>query len=187
MPPRRPPRRGKSHGRPGTPALAEVALKDLRRAHALMERGEHANAAVLFERQARDAGDRGLFLPAAHLYLQAGRARLLAGDTEAGKRHLYQGLRVLADGGDLHRLARSGSLLEIDLAQMGYARLAEEIKEFLVQELRNFSGTVPIPETTPSALLFQCSKCGAVLRNDDIEPGESRKPVCVYCGSLVNA
>ncbi len=185
MPPRRPPRRGKTHGLPGEPALAEVALKDLRRAHKLMERGEHANAAVLFERQARDAGDRGHLLPSAHLHLQGGRARLMAGETETGEYHLRQGLEILSRGADPQRLAKSGNLLVGDLARLGFDKLAGEIKEFLERELeKHLPGAFTGLETTPSPPAFKCSKCGAILRVEDIETGDSRSPVCVYCGSL---
>ena len=183
MPPRRPPRRGKTHGLPGAPALAEVALKDLRRAHALMERGEHANAAVLFERQARDAGDRGLLLPAAHLSLQAGRARLLAGEIEVGRQHLHQGLEILSNREDLQRLEKSGSLLIKDLTSLGQDQLAEQVKEFLGQVFENHSGIEANTDTAHPFIPYKCQKCGAFLRAEDLETGDSQSTVCVYCGS----
>jgi hypothetical protein len=184
MPPRRPPRRGKSHGLPGTPALDDIALKDLRRAHSLMERGEHANAAVLFERQARDAGDRGLYLPAAHLCLQAGRARFLAGETEAGEARIHQGMDILAKNSNPLRLAKSGGLLMQDLSRLGQETLAEDVKQYLEQELKNHPESVAVPEALSPGLPFKCLKCNAILRPEDLEPIGNRDQVCVYCGSL---
>jgi DNA-directed RNA polymerase subunit RPC12/RpoP len=163
-----------------------VALKDLRRAHTLMERGEHANAAVLFERQAREAGDRGLYLPAAHLFLQAGRARLLAGESAAGEGHLRQGLEILANIGDHRRMSRSGSLLVKDLVRMAQDRLAEEVRMFVKQALEKLPAAAVAPESAPAHVPYKCMQCGAILRAEDIEPGDSGSPVCVYCGSLAN-
>jgi hypothetical protein len=185
MPPRRPPRRGKSYGLPGAPALAEAALKDLRRAHTLMERGEHANAAVLFERQARDAGDRGFSMPAAHLHLQAGRARVLAGESEAGAKNVQRGLEILTETGERQRLAKSGSLLVKDLARLGQDRLTEEVKKFLDLKLDYPLEDLMAQETVSSTLPIKCPKCWAVLRAEDIESRGRRGPVCVYCGSLL--
>jgi hypothetical protein len=188
MPPRRPPRRGKKHGHPGAPALAGVALKDIRRANTLMERGEHANAAQLFERQARDAGDRGLHLQSAHLHLQAGRARLLAGEVDTGADHLRLGLKVLSERGKPRRLALSGNLLLNDLENLGQVQLEQELRNWLEQSLADHpdaganltqgsSERVPLP--------IKCSKCGAILRGEDIERWDAGSLVCLYCGSLI--
>lgn len=190
MPPRHPPRRGKTHGLPGAPALAEIALKDLRRAHSLMGRGEHANAAQLFERQARDAGDRGLYIPSAHLHLQAGRARLLAGETEAGANHLRQGLMILEQKGKPRRLALSGSLIMHDLENLGLSALAKELREWLEQALEahpDAAANHTQESPSRSGLPVSCSKCSAVLRAEDIERGDKGSRVCVYCGSLIGA
>jgi hypothetical protein len=189
MPPRRPPRRGRSYGLPGAPALADIALKDLRRAHTLMERGDHANAAVLLERQARDAGDRGLLLPAAHLHLQAGRARLLAGESEVGEKHIRRGLEILANTGDPRRLAKSGNLILKDLARLDQLTLAEEIRVWLGPALADTAGAGKIldPVNAHFTLPLKCPQCGAILRAEDIEHEKSGSPLCVYCGSLIDA
>jgi hypothetical protein len=189
MPPRRPPRRGIKHNIPGAPALAAIALKDVRRAHSLVERGDHANAAQLFERQARDAADRGIFMPAAHLYLQAGRARLLGGETEATQELLYQGLGILADHLDAQRLAMSANQLIEDLLRMGQDTLAGDIHTWLKQALNADLAAVnvvakdaPVRAGRPT----QCPRCSAILRNADIVPWDSVRGICVYCGSLID-
>jgi hypothetical protein len=190
MPPKRPPRRGKKYGLPGQPALAEVALKDIRRAHSLVERGDHANAAQLFERQARDAGDRGIYLSSAHLYLQAGRAKLLAGETKDGEYLLRQGMTILADHMDPRRLALSGNQLAADLLSMGRDHLAEELSSWLKQTLDAIQPVpVEIADNQPGQawIPIQCPHCNAVLRPADIErEPQAVREVCVYCASLIN-
>jgi hypothetical protein len=189
MPPRRPPRRGKKHSLPGAPALAEIALKDVRRAYSLVERGDHANAAQLFERQARDAADRGIFMPAAHLYLQAGRARLLAGETEAAQELLYQGLGILADHLDVQRLTMSANQLIDDLLRMGQDTLAGDVHTWLKHALKTDLVAVDDgAKDTPARgrRPTQCPRCNAILRNADIVPWNSVRGICVYCGSLID-
>jgi hypothetical protein len=189
MPPRRPPRRGKKHSLPGAPALAEIALKDVRRAHGLIEKGDHANAAQLFERQARDAADRGIYLPAAHLYLQAGRARLLAGETEAGKELLHQGLGILANHLNTQRLAISANQLMDDLFMMRQDTLAGDLSKWLKQTLKadlfapdDGAKDTPVRSGRP----IQCPRCNAILRYADIAPMDAVRAICVYCGSLID-
>ena len=188
MPPRRPPRRGKKHGSSDAPALAGTALKDVRRAHSLVERGDHANAAQLFERQARDAADRGIYLPAAHLYLQAGRARLLAGESSASEQMLHQGLGILADYLNPHRLALSSELLFDDLLNMGQSQLAADLRMWLERTLEK-NQTLPVGSAGDhpirTSLSIQCPRCNAILRPADLEAWDSTQDICVYCGSLI--
>jgi hypothetical protein len=189
MPPKRPPRRGKKHGLPGSPALAEVALKDIRRAHSLVERGDHENAAHLFERQARDAADRGIYLPAAHLFLQAGRARLLAGETSTSGLLLRKGLGILAERVNSRRLMISGNQLIEDLLSMGDGQLAVDLRGWLGQILEiNPLPSISVLENLPARtkLRIRCPHCYAILRPADIESGDAGQEVCVYCGSLID-
>lgn len=189
MPPRRPPRRGKRQSTPGTPALSQVALKDVRRAHKLFERGEHSNAAQLFEQQARDAADRGIFLPAAHLYLQAGRAHLLCGDIFLSEQLMRDGLRFLADRTDPDRLASSAIQLVSDLRGLGQEELETKLRTWVlneykldIQEIKGIKQISPVQQRVPA----HCSSCSAYLRPADIESLETGLEVCVYCGSLID-
>jgi hypothetical protein len=176
MPPKRLHQKGRKRGLPGIPALALAALKDVRRAHSLLEKGQHENAAQLFERQARDAADRGKHLPAAHLYLQAGRARLLTGDTTASEQLLYEGLGILAASADRRRLALSGNQFIEDLENLGQDQLALDVRAWLEQTLELNPGAVvgvsdaSDARTRPS---IQCPQCQAFLRPADIEQWET--------------
>lgn len=189
MPPRRPPRRGKRQSLPGVPALSQVAIKDVRRAHMLFERGEHGNAAQLFEQQARDAADRGIFLPAAHLYLQAGRARLLGGDTFSSEQLLRYGLILLADRTSPDRLALSLNQLLTDLRGLGQGELEIKLHTWIeneyklqIQEISESDNNSPVPLKVP----MQCFSCRAFLRPADIEFLDTVRGVCVFCGSLID-
>jgi hypothetical protein len=190
MPPKHPPRRGRKHGLPGAPALAEVALKDLRRAHNLVERGDHGNAAQLFERQARESADVGIFLPAAHLYLQAGRAKLLEGETKIAELLLLQGLEILYEYVNQKRLALSGNQVINDLLNLGHNQLAVDVRSWLEQALENnpdlISGILnDLPDRTMPPI--RCLHCNAILRQADIEQWETGRDVCVFCGSLIES
>ena len=189
MPPGRPPQRGKRQTLPGTPALAKVSLKDVRRAHQLFERGEHSNAAQLFEQQARYAADRGIFLPAAHLYLQAGRARLLGGDPDSSETLLRDGLRLLAERTNPGRFATSLKQLSLDLLNLGHGELETKLSTWIdetlklnIREVARSSQKPPIKLRVP----LHCSSCSAFLRSADIETVDTGLDVCVYCGSLID-
>src|SRR5512136_640674 len=68
--------------------------QDLQRANRLMEIGDFANAAILYENLARKVHDFSRPRQAGHLYVQAARARLLAGQVKPGLETLEHGLSI---------------------------------------------------------------------------------------------
>jgi len=188
MPLKRPPWRGRQRSFGSLQALSETALKDVRRAHSLIERGDHENAAHLFERQARDAADHGIYLPAAHLYLQAGRAWLLAGGINISEPLFRQGLRILAEQTNPKRLKLSGDQLIADLFNLGQNHLAADLRGWLEQvpEIQPTTLVSAVDDPQPrSRLRSQCPYCKAILRPADIEPRKVDRDACVYCGNLI--
>jgi hypothetical protein len=188
MPLKRPPRRGRKHSLASTPALGAAALKDVRRAHNLIERGDHENAAHLFEHQARDAADHGKYLAAAHLFLQGGRARLLAGETKISELLLRQGLEILTKQANPKRLKLSSDQLIEDLLRIGQAQLAEYLRSLIEQAstAKQTTGLDIVDHPQPKGKFrTQCPHCNAILRPADIEPWDAAGNVCVYCGNLI--
>jgi len=75
--------------------LEANARQDLQRANRLMVIGDFTNAAVLYDKLAGIVHDFGRPWQAAHLYVQAGRARVFAGQAKPGLDLLEQGLSTL--------------------------------------------------------------------------------------------
>jgi uncharacterized Zn-finger protein len=165
-------------------------LKELRRAHQLLESGDHANAAVLFERLAASAHDRGVIRLAPQLYFQAGRARLLSGDLEEGKKQILVGLGLLADEERWDTLQRSGGRLEQEIPDMGYTQLAEEVGRWIEDALTkedapSLKKRTSEAEAQRRGLPLTCPKCAGPLHPVDVDWFDSKAAECPYCGGLI--
>jgi hypothetical protein len=154
-------------------------------ANQMMDSGEYAGAAGQFESLARiDQARGGRYAP--QLFLQAGRAGILAGRIETGLAHLKSGLSLLADRGDWLRLNRAGRRVIGELSQRGLSAEANEISRHLDMIL---PGNVSIPsEPVPArrpVLPTHCPSCGAALRPDEVDWLDDITAECAYCGSPV--
>src|SRR3990170_2132058 len=90
--------------------LAHDVSPILQEANFVFEKGEYGRAADLFERMAQTADARGG--PRAPLFhLQAGRARILAGQTSLGMPSLKRGLELLAQRGNSRACVEQGGAL----------------------------------------------------------------------------
>src|SRR6266511_1496541 len=87
--------------------LAQEVPPILQEANFAFDKGEYGRAAELFEQIAQTATARGG--PRASLFqLQAGRARILAGQTSLGMPSLKRGLELLSQHGRFPRLLKAG-------------------------------------------------------------------------------
>jgi len=152
-----------------------------------MENGNYANAADIFERLGRGAHDLGMLRQAPRLYLQAGRAYILAGESDRGADFLRQGLNIFAETQSWEQLDRAGQRVVDDLTQWGHTDLAQEFDTWL-------KGITPErPETYRRAaastrrpqLPIHCPSCGGPIRADDVEWMDAATAECPYCGSGV--
>lgn len=169
MPRREPSRRPLRRGTPPN------VPPELRHANELMEAGQHAQAAVAFEKIARrNAARNGARAPM--LFLRAGRAYLLAGDKINGMSHLKQGLSMIATRGDWMPLHRLGQRSVNELNELGYRSEAQEIADYLAATIPVSSETAPQTQTHAN-LPSNCSGCGATVDAEDVE--------CAYCGSPI--
>jgi len=157
----------------------------LQEANLAFDKGEYGRAAQLFERIAEGADARGG--PRAPLFhLQAGRARLLAGQAALGMPSLKRALEVLAERKQYQRLQDAGLRVVAELNERGLTSEAVDIEILLKMNL-------PAPPTfetkeTPTRkpiLPTHCPNCGAVLRPDEVEWLDDLTAECGYCGSPV--
>lgn len=187
---RRPIRRPGFPGRkkPGRAAHRTRAQRELNRAHHLMEKGDYANAAELFERLARVAYDKGMLRQAPRLFLQTGKAYVLAGDLQQGQDNLRQGLEILAKSKKWQILYNAGTRVVEELEQWGHNDLAAEFKTWLEKILpetaEGYQKVQPsIRGGKRPQLPLTCPSCGGPIRPDDVEWLDATTAECPFCGS----
>lgn len=157
----------------------------LQRANQMLANGRYAEAADAFESLATAAQARGG--PRAPLFLlQAGRARILDGKTEAGLAQVKQGLSLLAGRADWPGLHRAGTRVLAELRERGLVGEAVEIEAWLQATLpampAGFAGRGPAQKPQ---LPTHCPSCGGALRPDEVEWLDEVTAECAYCGSPV--
>jgi hypothetical protein len=154
-------------------------------ANQMLESGNYQEAAERFEAIAQTAESRG-GPRAPQFYLQAGRARLLAGHDEAGLTHLKHGLSLFTDRGEWLHLRRTGRRVVSELNDRGLADFAEEITAWLNDVMpadsQRFSDAAPTKKPT---LPTHCPSCGGALRPDEVDWLDETTAECAYCGSPV--
>jgi hypothetical protein len=164
--------------------LAQDVPPILQEANFAFDKGEYGRAGELFEQIAEKAAARGG--PRAPLfYLQAGRARVLAGQTTLGIPSLRRGLELLAQHRQFPRLNQLGGRVILELNARGLKKEAAEIETWL-------KTASPIPQTDEPlpqrpVLPTHCPACGAALRLDEVEWLDEVTAECAYCSSPVRA
>ncbi len=183
MPEARRPARGRKRpfGHPNT----DPGRRLLRRAHQMMEVGKLTDAANIFENLARKAEDRGRLRHAPNLYLQAGRANLLAGNTEPGSDLIHHGLSILVKEKRWTALARSGKRVLKELQEFGFTPIADEVSKWLAamlpEPLHFYQQSLP----TINQLPLKCPDCGGVLWPNEVAMIDDVTVECPYCGSSI--
>jgi hypothetical protein len=156
----------------------------LQEANLAFDKGEFGRAAELFEQIAQGADARGG--PRAPMFhLQAGRARILAGQTSLGMPSLKRGLELLAQRKQFSRLHSAGQRVSAELQERGLTKEATEIETLLSSALPSMPVTEkPVPARRPS-LPTHCPQCGAAMRPDEVDWMDESTAECAYCGSPV--
>ncbi len=161
-------------------------LPILQRANELMATGDYAGAANSFEQLARAAdGRQGKRAPL--LYIQAGRARIFAGQNAMGVDLLERGLGLFAVRGRPRKLARAAYRIINELNQRGLTKEAQQITKYVTElepglDLNN----IPAEETEKHPVLpTHCPGCGAPIHPDDVDWIDNITAECEYCGSPV--
>jgi hypothetical protein len=156
----------------------------LQRANQLMASGDYAGAAAVFTDLAQRAEGR---FPqrAPFLFMEAGRAAVLSGQTAAGVASLKHGLTILASQGRFYRMQVFGQRAVEELKARGLNAEADEIAGLLGSSLPKGG---PLVESAPAkkpALPTHCPSCGAGVRPDEVEWLDDVTAECAYCGSPV--
>ena len=157
----------------------------LRRAHHMMENGEHSGAAKIFEHLAQGAHDRGRLKIAPNLYLQAARAQLLSGDKEQGKKNISEGLNIIAVHQRWSALAHSSQRILNELDQLGHPELAEYVSTWLAETLPEPLESYTLPQKEPVNFPLKCLFCGGAIKPNEIEMLDRVTGECPYCGSAI--
>ena len=165
--------------------LAQDVPPILQEANFAFDKGEYGRAGELFEKMAETAAARG-GPRAALFYLQAGRARLFAGQTGLGMPSLKHGLELLAQEGRFLRLRRARRHLVHELRERGLNKEAAEI------ETSTTASEAATPEAEPGepqmkrpVLPTHCPSCGAAVRPGEVEWLDEVTAECAYCGNPI--
>ncbi len=157
----------------------------LQEANFVFDKGEFGRAGELFEQIAQTADARGG--PRAPLFhLQAGRARIYAGQTALGIPSIKRGLALLVERKQFQRLLQARRRVLTELQERGLNEEAASIDAWLKSispESSEFETQIP-PSKKP-VLPTHCPQCGAALKPDEVEWLDEVTAECGYCGSPV--
>ena len=157
----------------------------LQEANFAFDKGEYGRAAELFEQIAQTADGRdGPRAPLFHL--MAGRARILAGQTQLGMPSLKRGLEILSQRRQIPPLQKAGSRVLTELNEQGFTNEAAEIAAWLKTILPSMPSLETKEVLTKRPILpTHCPSCGAGLRPDEVEWLDDVTAECAYCGNPV--
>jgi len=150
-----------------------------------MSAGNYANAATDLEQLARAAEGRG-GRRAPMFHIQAGRARLMAGQPAQAVESFERGFGLLAARGRPWRLARIGSRVVAELGQRGFVAESQKLADYLENLSPGFR-SAPTPESAVKhpPLPTHCPGCGAPVRPDEVEWLDDVTAECAFCGTPV--
>ena len=169
--------------RPLRRTLGGILPPLLIRANESMNAGSFAQAAGDLEQLALAAdGRHGPRAPMFHI--QAGRARLLAGQPAAALQQFERGLGLLAARGRTRRLARLGPRVIAELRGHGFADQGQQLSEYLDNLSPGLAEAAQqLQPTKHPPLPTRCTGCGAPVHPDEIEWLDDVTGECAYCGS----
>ena len=135
-----------------------------------------------------------MFVRAAHLILQASRARLAADDVDAALEHAREGLRLFVRGGCAGRVPAILSRMTAALRDKGYDAQADALEREVAQALEEMGLSpdeagrhVPQAGERRGDLPARCNGCGAPLIPDEVEWHDASTAECPYCGTVIKA
>ena len=156
-----------------------------------MENGEYESAAVIFERLANGAQQRGMVKRAPYLYLQAARAHLKADQENRAESLLYYGLDLLAENGQWNAMHRFGNEAVSEYRKLGSEKAVQKLEGWLHEKLKDHpeseSHAFNTQKEVVPRLPAKCPSCGATIRPNEVEWLDQHTAKCLYCGSAVQA
>jgi hypothetical protein len=150
-----------------------------------MSTGSYGEAASAFEQLARAAEARG-GPRAPFFYIQAGRARVMAGQVAGGLEYIERGLGLFAARGQSGRVFNVGNRVAGELNLRGLGRESQQITAYVKTLLPNFDASQEAQkQSARQPLPTHCPGCGAPVRPDEVEWLDNVTAECAYCGSPV--
>jgi hypothetical protein len=172
-------------GRPFRRPFAGNIPPLLQRANQLMATGNYVEATSAFEQLARAAEARG-GPRAPFFYIQAGRARVMAGQTAGGVEYIQRGLGLFAKRGQNGKVFNVGNRVAGELNLRGLSNEAQQITAYIKSLLPNFDANLGAPsQSKRPPLPTHCPGCGAPVRPDEVEWLDDVTAECAFCGSPV--
>ena len=166
--------------------LAQEVPPILQEANFAFDKGEYGRAGELFEKMAETAAARGG--PRSPLfYLQAGRARALAGQIALAMPSLRRGLELLAQRGAGEKYQEFGRRVIREMKENGFAEESQQLMALLNRNAPQviLSKLTSAPPIKRPALPTHCPSCGAAVRPDEVEWLDEVTAECTYCGSPI--
>ncbi len=160
----------------------------LQRANELMAAEDYAGAANSFEQLARAAESRG-GRHASLDYFQAGRARILAGQTAMGLDLIERSLGLLAARGHPRKLGTVAYRIVNELDSRGLKEEARRIAAYAASLLPGLNLQVVGQElqTKHPPLPTHCPRCGAPVHPAEVDWIDQNTAECDYCGTTLQA
>jgi hypothetical protein len=159
----------------------------LQRANQWMSIGDYPAAAASFEDLAEKAEKHG-GPRAPFLFLQAGRARILAGQVPAGLADIKRGLSLLAQAQRYNLLYRAGTRIVQELKAQALEKEALEISALIgAQPAAGIEAPADRSVQAKPILPTHCPACGGPLRSDESDWIDEITAECPFCGSPVRA
>src|ERR1700690_1381319 len=128
----------RAFGRPFRPGFSGNIPPLLQRANQLMSAGNYIEAASAYEQLARAAEARG-GPRAPFFYIQAGRARVMGGQTAGGLEYLQRGLGLFAVRGQAGKVFNVGNRVSGELNQKGLNKEAQQLNAYIKSLVPDFN------------------------------------------------
>jgi DNA-directed RNA polymerase subunit RPC12/RpoP len=170
----------------GRPRIRKRSLERLNFAHSLLENEEYTQAATVFEELAAFALRRRA-PRAPQLFLQAGRAYLMAGNHRHGVDLLIKGLRLIPRLGHSSKIPIIGERILSNLREMELHQEYQTVELELNQLLKHYDLRHDMKEVIHSQITLpsKCPYCGGTVHPDEVEWINENSVECTYCGSVV--
>lgn len=161
----------------------------------MMDDGDFAQAARLFDRLALDARRRGMPIRAANLALRAAQAYLALDEIDPALDRMRRAIRVFGHHHRAERVAHLVSRADDELRERGYNVEAVELAQFAAGVLGETGLSLDDLKAPPSAqageargsLPGRCEGCGAPLVPDDVTWHDAQTAECPYCGAVLKS
>jgi hypothetical protein len=161
----------------------------------MMDDGQFAQAARLFDQLAVGARRRGMPIQAANLTVRAALAYLAQDAIDPALDRTRRAIRVFAHHNEAERVAQLVSRAGDELRERGYDAQAVELAQFAAGVLGETGLSLDDLKASRSAqaaevrgsLPGRCEGCGAPLVPGDVTWHNAQTAECPYCGTVIKA